>query len=141
MEINFDPPSWQFSGAQGSLALREDDLVSRRLAMLLAGECQGFTASQAAALLDLSRPRYYQLREAFLTQGALGLLPESRGPKSDYRRTDPAIRLVIRQRFLDPDAPPEVIAQVLRQNGHEIAKRSVQRIIADYGLQKKTLRA
>ena len=47
---------------------------------------------------------------------------------------------VIRHRFLDPEASPEVIAQKLRQTQHSLSIRSVQRVIADYGLQKKTLR-
>ena len=51
------------------------------------------------------------------------------------------IRLVIRHRFLDAEASAEVIAQKLRQQGNPISQRSVERIIADYGLQKKTLRA
>jgi hypothetical protein len=44
----------------------------------------------------------------------------------------------IRLRFLDPAVSPAVIAQKLRQLGHAISTRSVERIIADYGLQKKT---
>jgi hypothetical protein len=44
---------------------------------------------------------------------------------------------VIRCRFLDPDSSPEVIAQKIRQQSHAISQRSVERIIADYGLQKK----
>jgi hypothetical protein len=48
--------------------------------------------------------------------------------------------LVIRYRFLDPDCSVDVVAQKLRQQGHPISTRSVERIVADYGLQKKTLR-
>ena len=44
---------------------------------------------------------------------------------------------MIRARFLDPDATAEVIASNLRQDGHLISTRSVQRIISSYGLQKK----
>ena len=46
---------------------------------------------------------------------------------------------MIRHRFLDPDASAEVIAQKLRQTGFAISTRSVQRVIDEYGLQKKTL--
>ena len=49
--------------------------------------------------------------------------------------------IVIRHRFLDPDASAEVIAQKLAQTHQLLSIRSVQRVIADYGLQKKTLRA
>jgi hypothetical protein len=46
---------------------------------------------------------------------------------------------VIRCRFLDPEASAEVIAQKLRQAGISLSTRSVERVIADYGLQKTTL--
>jgi hypothetical protein len=65
---------------------------------------------------------------------------ETPGPKTDYRRTDQVVRLVIRCRFLDPESSPEVIAQKIRQQNLSISSRSVERIIADFALQKKTLR-
>ena len=49
------------------------------------------------------------------------------------------MRHVIRHRFLDPDASAAVIAQKLVQTGVVLSIRSVERIIQDYGLQKKTL--
>jgi hypothetical protein len=68
------------------------------------------------------------------------LLSQRTGPKSNYRRTEEVVGQVIRHRFLDPEASPEVIAQKLHQTGHGLSIRSIQRTIADYGLQKKTLR-
>ena len=41
---------------------------------------------------------------------------------------------------VDPDASAEVLAQKLTQDGYTISIRSVQRVIAQYGLQKKTPR-
>jgi len=140
MDISFFDQHLRFSGPGGILPISDEDEVCRRLAMLIMGECEGLGASAAAQQFHFSRPRYYQLLAAFEKQGALGLALEARGPKSDYRRTEQIVRLVIRQRFLDPDASAEVIAQKLRQAGHTISQRSVERIIADYGLQKKTLR-
>lgn len=118
----------------------DDDEVSRRLAMLIVGQCEGQGATPAARQFHFSRQRYYQLLAAFQQDGALGLALEPRGPKTDYRRTEQIVRLVIRHRFLDTEASAEVIAQKLHQEGHLISQRSVERIIADYGLQKKTLR-
>jgi len=60
-------------------------------------------------------------------------------PKSNYRRTQQAVLQVMRHRFLDPEASADVIAQKLRQTHFPISRRSVQRTIADLGLQKKTL--
>lgn len=140
MDISFSKKKLRFSGPGGTLPVGDDDEVCRRLAMLVIGQCEGKGATQAAKQFNFSRQRYYQLLNAFEQEGVLGLALESRGPKSDYRRTDQVIRLVIRCRFLDPEASPEVIAQKIRQQNHAISQRSVERIIADYGLQKKTLR-
>ncbi len=67
----------------------------------------------------------------------MALIPDKRGPKTNYRCTSAIVRQVIAQRFHDPDCSPEVITQKLRQKKHSISQRSVERIIADYGLQKK----
>ena len=58
-------------------------------------------------------------------------------PKAPEGRRDEVVRQVIRYRFLDPDASADVIAQKLRQTGWEISARSVARVIAAFGLQKK----
>lgn len=129
-----------FSGPNGSLSITEEDVVARRLAMLIHGQCEDLGVAKAAELFGYSRPRYYQLLQCFQKHGALGLRPDTPGPKSDYRRTEEIIRLVIRHRFLDPNCSVAVVAQKLRQQGHPLSTRSVERIIADYGLQKKTLR-
>ena len=140
MNISIFDQHLHFSGPGGILPVSDEDEVSRRLAMLILGQCEGQGATAAAKQFHFSRPRYYQLLAAFEQEGALGLSVGPRGPKTDYRRTEQIVRLVIRHRFLDPDASAEVIAQKLRQLGHTISQRSVERIIADYGLQKKTLR-
>ena len=67
------------------------------------------------------------------------MLSQKRGPKTNYRRTGELVRQVIRHRFLDPDASPDVIAQKLKQTGFVISTRSVERVIKEFGLQKKTL--
>lgn len=126
-------------GTGGVLAVREDDEITHKLAMLIEGECEGLGPSQAAEKFGFSRQRYFQLRAAFAEQGATALHSQKRGPKTHYRRTAEVVRQVIRHRFLDPKASSEVIAQKLRQSGWTIATRSVERVIEDFGLQKKTL--
>ena len=134
--FNFDDNS--LVGSAGSLDVRNDDEITRKLAMLIEGDCEGLGPAQAAKKYQFSRQRYFQLRTAFREQGALALLSQKRGPKHNYRRTDEVIRQVIRHRFLDPDASAEVIAQKLRQCGVNISTRSVERVIEQFGLQKKT---
>ena len=59
MNISFSAADLQFSGPGGSLTIHPDDEISRRLAMLLAGECGGLGATEAARQFDFSRQRYY----------------------------------------------------------------------------------
>ena len=126
-------------GQAGSLPVREDDEITRKLAMLIEGECEGLGPLKAAEKFGFSKQRYFQIRKAFEEHGAQSLKSKPRGPKTNYRRTGELVRQVIRHRFLDPDASADVIGQKLRQAGLEISTRSVERVIAEYGLQKKTL--
>jgi len=134
----FDLEKQALIGAKGSLPIRADDEIARKLAMLMEGECEGGPL-QAAAKFGFSKQRYFQVRAAFIEHGTQALQSHKRGPKTHYRRTAEVVRQVIRHRFLDPDATSEVIAQKLCQSGWEISIRSVQRVIEEYGLQKKTL--
>lgn len=136
--LSFSPDDLTFHGGAGTLAVAADDLVTQRLALLLEGECE-LGPKAAADKFGLSRQRYFQLRQQFHTHGASGLAPQKRGPKHNYRRTGELVRQVIRHRFLDPEASAEVITQKLVQTGAVLSCRSVERIIQDYGLQKKTL--
>lgn len=123
----------------GSLPISENDEITRKLAMLIAGECGSEGIDHVAAQFGYSRQRYFQLRSLFLEKGSRALFSSKRGPKSNYRRTQELVCQVIRHRFLDPEASTEVIAQKLRQRNFPISKRTVDRIIAQFGLQKKTL--
>jgi transposase len=135
----FDLKHHALVGTGGLLSVRADDEIARKLAMLIEGECEGLGPLEAAKKFGFSKQRYFQLRAAFAEQGAQALQSQKRGPKTNYRRTAEVVRQVIRHRFLDTEATPEVIAQKLCQSGLEISIRSVQRVIEEYGLQKKTL--
>jgi len=135
-----DGNTLQLQGPEGILAVPQDDEITLKLAMLYEGQCEGLGPTAAAKKFGYTKQRYYQLLQAFSDKGAIALLSNKRGPKTNYRRTDEVVRQVIRHRFLDAEASAEVIAQKLQQGGWEISIRSVQRIIEVYGLQKKTLR-
>ena len=130
----------QLTGPAGSLLVPDHDEITLKLAMLFEGQCEDSGPTQAAAKFDFSKARYFQLLHLYEAHGALALQSKPTGPKSNYRRTDEIVRQVIRHRFLDPEASAEVIAQKLQQTHHALSIRSVHRVIADYGLQKKTLR-
>ncbi len=137
----FDLEHHALIGPGGRLEVTQEDEITRKLLMLVEGECEGGGPLEAARKFGYCKQRYFQLRSAFQQRGALGLQSQKRGPKTNYRRTPEVVRQVIRHRFLDPDASPEVIAQKLCQSGWAISIRSVERVIADYGLQKKTPQA
>jgi transposase len=137
--VQFDIPARRIIGPAGELPVLPDDLVVSRLAMLIEGQCEGLGAAKAAEKLALSKQRYFQLLRLYREHGSAGLQGHKPGPKRNYVRTDEVVRQVIRQRFLDPDATVDVIAQKLRQAGFQVSVRSVVRVIEKYGLQKKTL--
>jgi Helix-turn-helix domain len=138
--LHFDPAADQLTGPAGSLDVSPGDALARRFLMLLEGQCLEQNIAAVAEKYGYCRQRYYQLLDAF-QQGGLGALqPKKTGPHSNYRRTEEAVRQVLRHLFLDPEASAQVVAQKLRQTHWAISIRSVQRVIADYGLQKKTLR-
>lgn len=137
--MSFEITPEAFLGPNGSLAIDPDDEVSSKLAMLVKGECGSDGPSHAAAEFGFSRQRYFQLRTLFHKHGAAGLVSGRRGPKTNYRRTREVVCQVVRYRFLDPEISGEVIAQKLRQGGFGISARSVERVLAEFGLQKKTL--
>lgn len=137
--MKFNLQDQRLVGDKGSLPVTATDEVTRKLAMLIEGQCEGLGPSRAAEKYGYTKQRYFQLLHAFKAQGSAALSSKPRGPKRNYRRTDELVRQVIRHRFLDPEATAEVVAQKLRQTGFPISTRSVERVIADYGLQKKTL--
>ena len=135
--VQFNDQKQELIGKAGSLPVAANDEVARKLAMLIEGECEGLGPAKAAEKHGYTRQRYFQIRCAFLEEGSSALLSKPRGPKRDYRRTAEVVRQVIRHRLLDPDATPEVIARKMRQSGSVISTRSVERVIAEYGIQKK----
>src|SRR3972149_5569267 len=133
----FEPKDHAWVGPAGALNVREDDEIAHKFLMLLEGEFEKCGPLQAARKFGYSKQRYFQLRTVFHESGAIGLQSQKRGPKTNYRRTAEVVRQVVRHRFLDDDASPEVIAQKLRQSGWEISTRSGERVMAEYGLQNK----
>jgi transposase len=126
-------------GTHGKLPIHDNDEITKRLFMLFEGECTGLGKTKVCKKYGLSRQRYYQLLTQFKQAGAEALKLKKTGPKSNFVRTGEIVRQIIRHRFLDPDVSAKVIAQKINQTGQWVSIRSVERVITDYGLQKKTL--
>jgi transposase len=121
-----------------ALHLRQDDLASKKMLMLVEG-ASGLGPKKAAQKYGYSEQRYHQLLKAFKAEGSQALVNKKPGPRTKSVRTELAKNLVIRYKFLDPAQSAEVIAQKLRQEGHKISRSSVRRILAEYGLEKKII--
>lgn len=128
------------AGPAGQLPIPNNDEITLKLAMIYEGDCTELGPLAAARKFGYSKARYFQLRQALTQHGAVALQNQPRGPKTNYRRTPEIVRQIIRHRFLDPEASVAVITQKLKQTHHTLSVRSVERVLADYGLQKKTLR-
>ena len=135
--LSYDAETQTLVGPAGSLPVLGDDEISQKLLMLIAGQCSPLGPKQAAEKFGFTKQRYSQLLKVSSLQGAPALARRKRGPQRHDRRTAEAVRQVMRHRCLDPDASADVIAQQLTQSSFTISVRSVDRIIEDFGLQKK----
>ena len=55
----FDLETQTLVGTGGALEVRADDEITRKLAMLIEGECEGLGPLQAAAKFGFSKQRYF----------------------------------------------------------------------------------
>ncbi len=114
------------------------DSLCMKLSMLIEGHCT-IGVLEAIKKYDYTEQRYYQLLEKYNEGGAMALIDHKPGSDKQPVRTKDLVNQIIRHRFLDPFASAEVIAQKLNQIGHTVSKRSVERTITEYGLQKKRM--
>lgn len=125
---------------KGAISLIVDpmDPVAWKLLMLFqAASEDGCSIKEIAKEFGYTREHFHVIKKAYEEEGSQGLQDSPQGPKTNYRRTDKIEKQIILHRFLDPEASSEVIAQKMKQTGHSISQRSVERTINDYGLQKK----
>jgi hypothetical protein len=114
------------------------DNLAMKFAMLFEGHC---TVGVKAAIqkYGYTEQRYYQLLNDYLQGGSHALIDKKPGSNKQPVRTENVVNQIIRLRFLDPFASAGVISQKLNQIGFKVSRRSVERTITDYGLQKKRI--
>lgn len=125
-------------GPDGTLLINSSDKLAIKLAMIFEGTCLSKHPTEVATKYGFSKQRYYQVLHNFNEAGSSALEDKKKGPKKNYIRTEVIVNQILRHKFLDPDSSAEVIAQKITQVGMKISKRSVERTITEYGLQKKT---
>ena len=114
----------------------QNDSLGMKLAMLFEGHCT-IGVQESIKKYGYTEQRYYQLLLKFNEGGASALLDGKTGSDKQPVRTKEIVSQIIRLRFLDPFAGADVLAQKLNQMGYKVSKRSVERTITEYGLQKK----
>lgn len=105
--------------------------------ILEAAQSTDQSVEEIAAKYGYTREYFYQVKAKLSSQGSISLADAPPGPKTNYARTPTVTKQVILHRFLDPEANCQVIAQKMRQAGYSVSQRTVERIIGEYGLQKK----
>jgi transposase len=120
-----------------TLSIKDDDKLAKKLLMIYEGELYGRKA--AWEKYGYTEQWYYKLLKRYNEHGSEGLIEKKRGSDKKPVRTDEVTTQVISLRYLDPISDTGVIVQKMKQNGYRISQRSVERVITDYGLQKKRM--
>lgn len=131
--------SISIDGIKGSdFIIDEKDNLCRKLSMLIEGHS---TIGVKAAIkkYGYTEQRYYQLLKIYNEGGAIALVDKRPGSNKQPVRTKDVVNQIIRLRFLDPFASADVLVQKLSQIGYKVSKRSVERTITEFGLQKKRM--
>jgi hypothetical protein len=68
--MRFDSQSHAIIGSSGRLTIPNSDDVTRKLCMLIEGECEGLGPTHSADKYGYSRQRYTQLRAALAEGGS-----------------------------------------------------------------------
>ena len=119
-----------------NFVIDQKDSLCVKLSMLIEGHCT-IGMQEAIKKYGYTEQRYYQLLVNYQEGGARALIDKRPGSDKQPVRTKDTINQIIRLRFLDPFSSAGVIAQKLNQIGHKVSKRSVERTITEFGLQKK----
>jgi transposase len=115
-----------------------DDRAAVKMAMLFEGQCT-IGVYEAIEKYGYTEQRYYQLLNQYEQGGIPAITDKKRGSEKRPARTEEVRNQIIRMRFLDPLASAGTLAQKLNQMGYPVSKRSVERTITEFGLQKKRM--
>lgn len=114
------------------------DSLQVKYEMLRRVRVDDHSVSRAAAACGLSRPTYYQAREAFESGGLGALLPGKKGPKRAHKLTGKLLAFVDAKLDADPDMKPaELARQIKEQFGIQVHPNSIARARARRRVGKK----
>jgi len=104
------------------------DIAQVKYEMLKEVEQNGITITDAADNYGFSRTAYYNIKDAFSSQGIKGLIPEKSGPKSPHKLTQTYQERIDEWVAGNPGISSNDIAALINQDGTiQINKRTVER--------------
>ena len=88
----------------------------------------GHSVSRAVSSCGLSRPTYYQAKEAFERNDLAGLLPDKKGPKRAHKLTPEVLEFVDAEIAARPDIRPAELGRRLEEElGVKVHPKSIRR--------------
>ena len=107
------------------------DLVQVKYEMLRRVRVDGDAVSRSAARFGLSRPAYYQARQAYEAGGLPALLPRKPGPRGAHKLSAAVLQAVRAARAVDPALRAPQLAQLVRERfGVTVHPRSIERVLS-----------
>ena len=107
------------------------DLVQVKYEMLRRVMIDGHAVKAAAAAFGFSRVRWYQLRQRFASQGLVGLLPQSKGPRQASKLSAEILAFILQTMRAEPELrTSEMPVRVEQQFGISVQLRSIERALA-----------
>ena len=107
------------------------DLVQVKYEMLRRVRTDGYSISHSATCFGLSRPSYYQARQAYQEGGLPALLPNKPGPRRAHKLSEEVVAALREARVADPESSPQTLVQLVEQRfGLTVHRRSIERALA-----------
>lgn len=117
---------------ESSVFFDAHDLVQVKYEMLRRVEKDGLSISDAAKSFGLSRPTYYEAREALDKSGIVGLQPKQRGPKVAHKITKEVLGHANKLLEKEPNInTAELAAKICSKFEIEIHPRSLIRALKE----------
>jgi transposase len=104
------------------------DLVQVKYELLRRVRVDGYSVSDATALLALSRPTFYAAQSAWEQSGMSGLFPAPTGPRHAHKLTDEIIALL--RPLAKTLSPAELAVWLQEQRSLSVHPRSIERALA-----------
>lgn len=107
------------------------DLLQVKYEMLRRVRVDGRTVATAAAECGLSRPTFYEARDAYERGGIAGLLPAKKGPRRAHKLSEDVMAFVDERRLSEHGiTADELAALILERFGRRVHPRSIDRAVS-----------